>query len=153
MPPAKRPNILIFMTDQEQADVLRPDHPCHTPNADRLARDGVTFSSMYCPAAHCCPSRATLMTGVYPSILGIYDNVATDTAIRTGLRQPGGRPLRMWSEGLKEAGYRMLYAGKWHVSAEEDPSDRGWEELTVTGNRGARMEQPHSRWHTLPPDS
>ena len=68
MPSGKRPNILIFMTDQEQADVLRPDHPCRTPNADRLAREGVVFNSMYCPSPHCCPSRATLMTGVYPSI-------------------------------------------------------------------------------------
>jgi len=141
------------MTDQEQADVLLPDHPCHTPNADRLRREGVQFTNAYCPTAHCCPSRASLMTGVYPSIHGIYNNVSTNTAIRTGLRQPGGKPLRMWSEDLRDAGYRMLYTGKWHVSAEEDPSDRGWEELGVTANRRAQMQPPLERWRTLPPDS
>jgi arylsulfatase A-like enzyme len=155
MPSQKRPNILIFMTDQEQADVLRPDHPCRTPNADRLAREGVVFNSMYCPSPHCCPSRATLMTGVYPSIHGIYNNVSNPTAIRTGLKEPGGKPLKMWSEGLKESGYRLLYSGKWHVSAESDPGDHGWEEVLVTGQRGARVEgiRDREKWHTLPQDA
>ena len=39
-----KPNILIFMTDQEQADVVHPDHPCITPNATRLAREGSSLS-------------------------------------------------------------------------------------------------------------
>ena len=50
-----RPNILIFMTDQEQADVVHPDHPCITPNATRLAQEGVLFRRSFCPTAHCCP--------------------------------------------------------------------------------------------------
>ena len=78
----RRPNILIFMTDQEQADVTRPDHPCQTPHAERLAREGVRFTRAFCPTAHCCPSRASLMTGVYPSIHGVYNNISNPTAIR-----------------------------------------------------------------------
>ncbi|HEU5318784.1 MAG TPA: sulfatase-like hydrolase/transferase [Chloroflexota bacterium] len=155
MPSDTRPNVLIFMTDQEQADVMRPDHPARTPNADRLAKEGVTFTSMYCPSPHCCPSRATLMTGVYPSIHGIFNNVSNPTAINTALRQPGGRPIPMWSEAMKEAGYRMQYSGKWHVSAEEDPGDRGWEELLVTGQRRSRVEgvRDRERWLTMAPDA
>jgi arylsulfatase A-like enzyme len=42
-----RPNILIFMTDQEQADVVHPSHPCITPNATALARDGLLFRRSY----------------------------------------------------------------------------------------------------------
>ncbi|RME54016.1 MAG: hypothetical protein D6790_17220, partial [Caldilineae bacterium] len=57
--PVDRPNILIFMTDQERADVVEPDHPCLTPNADRLAAEGVRFRQVYAPTAHCCPARAT----------------------------------------------------------------------------------------------
>jgi len=127
------PNILIFMTDQEQADVSLPGHPCQTPNADRLAREGVQFSNAYCPTAHCCPSRASLMTGVYPSVHGVYNNISNPTAIRRAPR-PG---LPMFSEGLREAGYRLLYSGKWHVSEDEGPGDRGWEELVVTANKGS----------------
>jgi arylsulfatase A-like enzyme len=127
------PNVLIFMTDQEQADVSLPGHPCQTPNADRLAREGVLFTNAYCPTAHCCPSRASLMTGVYPSIHGVYNNISNPTAIRRAPR-PG---LPMFSEGLREAGYRLVYSGKWHVSDDEGPADRGWEELVVTGGKGA----------------
>ncbi|MDA0711116.1 MAG: sulfatase-like hydrolase/transferase, partial [bacterium] len=72
-----RPNILIFMTDQEQAQVSFPGHPCQTPNADRLARDGVLFRDCYTVTAHCCPSRASFMTGLYPSRHGIFNNVNT----------------------------------------------------------------------------
>ena len=121
------------MTDQEQADVTRPDHPCQTPHAERLAREGVRFTRAFCPTAHCCPSRASLMTGVYPSIHGVYNNISNPTAIRRAPR-PG---LPMFSEGLREAGYRLVYSGKWHVSDEEGPAERGWEELVVTAGKGA----------------
>jgi arylsulfatase A-like enzyme len=141
------PNILIFMTDQEQAQVSFPGHPCQTPNADRLAREGVQFTNVYCPTAHCCPSRASFMTGVYPSIHGVYNNVSNPTAIRRGLR-PG---LRTWSEGLREAGYRLLYSGKWHVSDEEGPADRGWEELVVTAGKGNYAPRSAEHWRDRPP--
>ena len=85
-----RPNILIFMTDQEQADVVHPDHPCITPNATKLAQEGVLFNRSFCPTAHCCPSRATFMTGVYPSRHGIYNNVSNPTAIHHELYEVSG---------------------------------------------------------------
>jgi len=129
----RRPNILIFMTDQEQAQVSFPGHPCHTPNADRLAKDGILFRSCYTIAAHCCPSRASFMTGLYPSRHGIFNNVNTHTAIHRDLNDG----VVMFSEGLKGAGYHLAYSGKWHVSNSESPCDRGWEELHV-GARGER---------------
>lgn len=58
----KRPNILIVMSDQQQADVLAPGHACHTPHADRLAAQGLRFTHCYTPTAHCCPSRASFHT-------------------------------------------------------------------------------------------
>jgi arylsulfatase A-like enzyme len=137
------------MTDQEQADVSLPGHPCETPNADRLAREGVLFSNAYCPTAHCCPSRASFMTGVYPSIHGVYNNISNPTAIRKAPR--AGLP--MFSEGLREAGYRLLYSGKWHVSDEEGPADRGWEELVVTANKGSYMHRSAAQWRDQPRES
>ena len=104
--PSKRPNVLIFMTDQEQAQVTLPGHPCLTPNLDRVAREGVRFTSAYPPMAHCCPSRASFMTGLYPSQHGIHNNVLNEQAIGRSLR-PG---VRTFSEILRQAGYRLYLA-------------------------------------------
>ena len=131
-----RPNILIFMTDQERGDVVAPDHPCMTPNADRLAADGVRFTHTYTPYAHCCPARATFMTGLYPSRHGVFNNVLTETAINLGLREG----VVTFSEQLRDAGYDLTLCGKWHVSREERPADRGWHERAVTASAGT--------WHT-----
>ncbi len=134
-----RPNILIFMTDQEQGAVVSPDHPCRTPHADRLAREGIRFSQVYTTTAHCCPSRATFMTGLYPSRHGIYNNVLNDAAMHTSLR-PGVVTL---GEALRAAGYELAWSGKWHVCADEGPQDRGWRVYHATSVRG---EHHGVRW-------
>jgi arylsulfatase A-like enzyme len=128
----KRPNILIFMNDQEQANVLEPGHPCQTPNADRLAREGLRFSQVYTTTAHCCPSRATFMTGLYPSRHGIYNNVLNQAALHESLK-PG---VTTFSEVLAEVGYQLAWSGKWHVSATEGPGDRGWKVYHATAVKG-----------------
>jgi arylsulfatase A-like enzyme len=126
------PNILIFMTDQEQAAVCAPDHPCRTPNADRLSASGVRFSEAYTPTAHCCPARATFFSGLYPSRHGVYNNVSNPQAIHRGLN-PG---VVTFGEGLRDAGYALTFCGKWHVSDLEGPADRGWQEVRVTAGKG-----------------
>ncbi|MBM4047389.1 MAG: DUF4976 domain-containing protein [Planctomycetes bacterium] len=140
-----RPNILIFMTDQEQADVVLPEHPCITPSATRLAEQGVLFTQAYTPTAHCCPARASFVTGLYPSLHGVHNNICNDTAISRGLK-PG---VATFAEPLKAAGYRLFYTGKWHVSVEETPAARGWEEKNVTATKsehhGLRWEQWEQR--------
>ena len=117
-----RPNILIFMTDQQRGSTIT-DKRCLTPNLDRLRQQGVTFTNAFCPSPHCCPSRATFMTGLYPSMHNVWHNVNVTNAISRGLAED----CRCWSEDLAEVGYNMDYAGKWHVSAKEDPIDRGWQ--------------------------
>lgn len=141
MTPTK-PNILIFMTDQERADVTLPGHPCQTPNAERLARDGIRFTQTYCPSPHCCPSRATFMTGLYPSRHGVFNNVRNTAALHTGLN-PG---VLTFSEVLATAGYDLTLCGKWHVSADEEPSDRGWREREVTSAKGTHHGIAIERW-------
>jgi arylsulfatase A-like enzyme len=147
----QRPNILIFMTDQERGDVVAPDHPCKTPNADRLAAQGIRFTQTYTPYAHCCPSRATFMTGLYPSRHGVYNNLLTPTAINLGLNEG----VVTFSELMRDDGYKMTLCGKWHVSAEENPSDRGWDEKAVTAVKGAPQPHPIDTWRQGPrtPDS
>jgi len=127
-----QPNILIVMTDHQRADTVLPEHPAITPNLDRFAAEGVTFANVFCPAPHCCPARATFFTGLYPSRHGVWNNICNDQALSHGL-QPG---VRLWSEDLVEAGYSLHFSGKWHVSVEESPADRGWHERFVSGAKG-----------------
>jgi arylsulfatase A-like enzyme len=131
----KRPNLLIFMTDQQQQAVTTHSHPCRTPNVDRLSKDGLTFNRMYTTMTHCCPSRASFMTGLYPSQHGVHNNLCNQPALSKGLK-PG---VATFAEMLKDAGYSMHYSGKWHVSTEENPSDRGWETLELTAGKDAKM--------------
>lgn len=139
-----RPNILVFMSDQEQGAVLHPDHPCIAPNAARLAREGVFFHNAFCPTAHCSPSRATFMTGLYPSRHGIYNNVMNPSAIHYGLNEG----VKTLGELLAPAGYNLAFAGKWHVTAHEDPSDHMWEQLPITSGRGTRHYLPIDAYRT-----
>jgi arylsulfatase A-like enzyme len=147
-----RPNILIFMTDQEQATVLDKDHPCRTPNADRLAREGLRFTSAFTPTAHCCPSRATFMTGLYPSRHGIWNNVLNASAFQTTLN----RGVVTFSEVLAGGGYNLAYSGKWHVSGEQEPRDFDWRQYYATcvpgDYHGLTWEQVLARARAPGPD-
>ena len=101
------PNLLIFMTDHQRADSLYPWSRAVAPNLQAFARQGVTFTNAYCPSPHCCPSRATFFTGLYPSGHGVWNNVCNDQALSRGLetrcalleRRPGAgwlRPAFFW---------------------------------------------------------
>jgi len=128
----KSPNFLIVMTDHQRGDTVLPDHPAITPNLDRFALQGITFTEAYCPSPHCCPSRATFFSGLYPSRHGVWNNICNDQALSRGLKED----VRLWSEDLAEAGYQMHFCGKWHVSVEESPADRGWTEHFVSSAAG-----------------
>ena len=127
-----KPNILIVMTDHQRADTALPGHPSITPNLDRLAQEGVTFSETYCPSPHCCPSRATFFSGLHPSGHGIWNNICNRQALSTGLNEG----VQLFGADLAEAGYNLHYTGKWHVSVEESPKDSGWHEHFVSGTKG-----------------
>jgi len=113
------------MTDQQSGLTQRPENPAIMPNLDKLARHGVTFNQAYCPSPHCCPSRASFFSGLYPSEHGVWNNVDVPNTLSRGLFDS----TRLFSEDLKEAGYDLFYSGKWHVSADEGPDRRGFELL------------------------
>jgi arylsulfatase A-like enzyme len=127
-----QPNILIFMTDHQRGDTVFPNHPALMPNLHRFMTEGVTFNQAYCPSPHCCPSRASFFTGLYPSKHGVWNNIYNAQALSQGLK-PG---VRLFSEDLLAAGYDLFYSGKWHVSSLESPKDRGWQELFVSSAPG-----------------
>ena len=143
-----RPNILIFMTDHQRADTVLEEHPAVTPNMKQFAREGVTFTNAYCPSPHCCPARATFFTGLYPSRHGVWNNVCNRQALSSGLRDG----VRLWSEDLAEAGYDLHFSGKWHVSVEESPADRGWTEHFVSAAAGTYHGVTWDRYRKLAED-
>ena len=122
------PNIVVFMSDQERADVVKKGHPCISPAAERLAEEGLLFDRCYTPTAHSCPARGCYFTGLYPSHHGIWNNILTHTTI-DGRISPG---CRMFSENMRDAGWNLGITGKWHCSRTENPEDRGWEEVRPT---------------------
>ena len=104
---AKRPNIVIFLAD----DHARFDTGCYgneavrTPNIDRLASEGMRFDSAFTAEGICAPSRSTLYTGLYPYRHGAYQ--------QSGRVRPDVKGLPHY---LKPLGYRVILAGKSHVS-------------------------------------
>jgi len=71
-----RPNVLFIAIDDmnDWVNCLGGREGVETPNLDRLVKQGVLFSNAHCSAPACCPSRASLMTGVRPSTSGVYAN-------------------------------------------------------------------------------
>lgn len=127
-----RPNLLIFMTDQQNAMTIRDGQQrrAKTPHLDRFRQRAVTFNQAYAPSPHCCPSRASFFTGLYPSEHGVWNNVNVPNALTRSTR--AGTPF--WSLDYQAAGYTMGFSGKWHVSNAHRPRDVGWQELMMTSS-------------------
>ena len=75
-----RPNLLVILIDDLRFDEFGAGgHPyMKTPNIDRIAREGATFTRVFHPTPICSPNRASIVTGQYASRHGIIDNVARD---------------------------------------------------------------------------
>ena len=110
----QRPNIILIMSD----DMGYSDIGCYgseieTPVIDDLAANGVRFSQFY-NTARCCPTRASLLTGLYPAQTGM--GFMTSDGGKPGYRGEIGKQCVTIAEVLKPAGYRTYMTGKWHVA-------------------------------------
>ena len=124
---ASKPNILLILAD----DLGWSDMGCYggeikTPNLDALASDGVRFSQAY-NSSRCCPTRASLLTGLYPHQAGIGRFVGRGNDI-PGYRGRLNENTVTLAEALKKAGYGTYMVGKWHVN-EPGPTERGFDEF------------------------
>ena len=144
-----RPNIVLIMAD----DMGFSDIGCYggeieTPNLDRLAGNGLRFTQFY-NTARCCPTRASLLTGLYSHQAGIghmvgnkgypaYQGYLNDRCVTI-------------AEALKPAGYQTLMTGKWHVGNKRGhwPLDRGFDRFygsnTSTGSYFAIHDDSYDR--------
>src|SRR5437763_9319619 len=122
---ARRPNILLILAD----DLGYSDLGCYggeirTPNLDRLAADGLRFTQFY-NCARCCPSRASILTGLYPHQAGVGAMNADEHL--PGYRGHLTENCVTVAEVLRTAGYRTYLSGKWHLGP-PGPLGRGFDE-------------------------
>ena len=116
---AKKKNIILILSDQQRYDTISAyglNDICKTPHIDALADEGMKFTNAFTSSPICAPSRASVMTGLYPHNHGVIDNF-------TDIKE--GTPLL--GQCMKDQGYYCGLAGKWHVSASKTPEDCGFE--------------------------
>lgn len=175
-----KPNFIFFLVD----DLGYSDVGCfgsdyyETPNIDRLADEGMKFTSAYAGSTICSPTRASILTGKYAGRLHItapipiisYKRQASEGKI-TPLKDPDyvmNLPLEevTIAEALKPAGYATAFIGKWHVCDEPEyfPEYQGFDINVAGDGHGAtknyfypyynrwRMTEgyPWLEWNTLP---
>ena len=146
-----RPNIILIMVDDMGwSNIGSYGGMVETPTLDRLAHNGVRFNQFY-NAARCCPTRATLMTGLHPHQVGVghmvlpirpitdgdAKNPRSRFALTTGDRSEIPYAYQGWldvsiptlPEMLRSAGYGTYMTGKWHLANEKPetwPLQRGY---------------------------
>lgn len=126
----KRPNILHIMTDQQQWGTIAGRSECRTPNLNRLAASGMLFERSYTPCAVCCPARAMILSGAYHWHNGVYNQVHSPPSVHRDMNAG----VVLYSQNLRDAGYRLGYVGKWHASWVRTPLDFGFHEVAdLTG--------------------
>jgi arylsulfatase A-like enzyme len=128
--PANRPNIIVILVDDMgYSDLGAYGGEVDTPHIDALAANGLRFTQNY-NSARCCPSRASLLTGLYSQQAGIADFTGPDRSATRGPAYRGrlNKKCVTLAEVLKTAGYRTYGVGKWHVGKDEPPDARGFDE-------------------------
>jgi len=123
-----RPNILCIMVD----DLGYGDLSCYggedvrTPHIDRLAEKGLLFTDFHANCCVCSPTRASLMSGRYPELVGVPGVIRTHANNSWGYLSPDFPTL---ADKMKEAGYATALVGKWHLGLESPntPNKRGFD--------------------------
>lgn len=134
---ARRPNILVVLAD----DLGFSDLGCYggeipTPRLDALAAGGLRFAQCY-NSSRCCPSRASLLTGLTPHQAGIGRFVGRGSTPGY-LGRPADRAVTL-AEVLRPAGNATFAVGRWHVNV-PGPTERGFDEFYGCVHSHSRQE-------------
>ncbi|QGJ70965.1 Iduronate-2-sulfatase [Planctomycetales bacterium 10988] len=150
--PNDPPNVLFLAVDDlnDWVDCLQ-GYPgtVHTPNIDRLAKEGVLFTNAHCVSPKCAPSRAAILTGLRPSSTGLYEN--------SHWWLPNLPHVKTLPTYFRENGYHVVGAGKiFHHTAGNNPPNQ-WDDyfrLTFRNDpwfRGVKKNYPWSEDDPYPP--
>lgn len=149
-----KPNVVLFLADDLGWTGLKSfgSDFYETPNLDALVDSGMKFTNAYAACTVCSPTRASIMTGMYPARLRLTDFIAGQNRPYARLRIPDwtkqleSRHVTI-AEALQAAGYRTGHLGKWHLEARRGdssgstPTEQGFDESIgrPTGTRGYRL--------------
>ena len=122
----KPPNIILIMgDDMGYSDIGCYGGEINTPVLDGLASEGLRFTQFY-NVARCCPTRASLLTGLYPQQAGV-GHMVNDRGTPAFKGDLSSKAVTI-AEALKGAGYSTYMSGKWHVTpyVVENPDKHNW---------------------------
>ena len=139
----RKPNLIIFLPDQQRADTLAccGGERVHAPNLNKLASQSVVFQRAYVTHPVCVPSRSSLMTGTWP-----HNNGCTSNNV------PLDPQFRVVTELIGDSDYRTAYFGKWHLG-NETIARRGFENCLSVGNRPGTDYHAFLQSKGIPPDA
>lgn len=130
-PGVKPRNILFVLTDDHRFDAMgfmKAQDFGETPTLDRLAREGVHFRNAFVTTALCSPSRASIFTGLYAHQHRVVDN-----------NHPIPPGLVYYPQYLQAAGYETAFIGKWHMGAETDTPQPGFDHWVSFKGQGTYL--------------
>ena len=128
---SKKPNILLIMTDDQDANSIR-----HMPAVRRyLKQRGTTFPNFSYVDPLCCPSRASILTGMYPHNHGVHENRWPNGGFREFKRE--GNERKIFPIPLRRSGYTTAFFGKYmnQFNPGKEGKPRGWEQFDISVGR------------------
>lgn len=141
---ANRPNVIVILADDlGYGDTSLFDGWVKTPQIERMASEGLTFTDFHTNSSVCSPTRAAFLTGRYQQRVGIIDVIASH------LDTPGLETTELTiSRLMKQHGYRTALFGKWHLGSElrHNPIHHGFDEF-VGFLPGATDFHNHRNWY------
>jgi len=120
----KKPNIVLIMADDMgYSDMGAMGGEVKTPNLDALAEKGILYKQFY-NGARCCPTRASLMTGLYPHQAGMGWMTVSDLGTESYAGELNHNCVTI-AEVLKNRGYNTCMSGKWHLVSDRNTGQDG----------------------------